>query len=922
MKIVWGAYALWLALAALPAHAQDPAGKLPWDEYDKLIKAKGVITAHGPTLFGDEVSLYNGGLSFSATDVSMTGNGSLPLALTRSYAVVNRKGKVANQPFADWELGTPHLSGVFAPNWPEKRCSVSSAFEARPPNVMIGETVFKPEDYWQGYQASMSGGGEMLLADQATPRPTSGGPYRWLTPGLTYFSCLPTIKNGAGEGFLAITADGTRYWFDSMAQYEEEPLIGQTTDGMKGVKYPVYLSRRKNVLYATRVEDRFGNWVTYKYENQWSAPARLTRIESSDERVIVLGHNTRGHITSASDGTRTWSYEYSYAEPLYPTLTAVVLPDRSRWNIDFAAFTKAEINYQEPGADGGIVRDCSFPGFKTAETKAGATGTITHPSGAVGTFFVTAKRRGRSNVPQVCGNFQSPVNDPNDDVAYYPVSYDSLSLITKQVSGPGLDPMTWQYAYESPYWFAEGTGPVCATGDCGAPRCLSDDCAGTARTAVSGPGGAWTRHTFGTSYRYNEGKLLKVEHGTGPEAILRAETSAYVLGTSGQAFKTPIGTSPQPRGDGFTSEQPRPQHSKTTLQDGVTFRWQVDSTCAYGYCFDEYVRPTRITRSSSLGFTSTETTAYHNDLVLWVLGQVRSVTNDNTGLEVSRTDYGYKALPWKTYSFGKLQQTISYYMAAGVDGLVQTVTDGNNNGTTASDWYRGIPRLIRHPDLTTEFAMVNPDGTVQSTTDENGATTSYRYDVMGRLSEVSYPAGDSVAWNGTLQSFRPSAVSAHGLPAGHWQQAISTGNARKITYYDALWRPVVEHEFDAADAAATGRFKRFAYDEGGRVEFASYPGTSSNLTTGVWTEYDVLGRPTSVTQDSEQGLLSTRTRYLPGFLRETTNARLQVTTEHFQVFDQPSYDRPVRIDAPEGTRTTIDRDVFGKPASMTRGSSN
>ena len=36
-----------------------------------------------------------------------------------------------------------------------------------------------------------------------------------------------------GEGFMAITPDGTRYWFDWMAQYLE-PLILTTTGIWKG----------------------------------------------------------------------------------------------------------------------------------------------------------------------------------------------------------------------------------------------------------------------------------------------------------------------------------------------------------------------------------------------------------------------------------------------------------------------------------------------------------------------------------------------------------------------------------------------------------------------------------------------------------------------------------------------------------------
>ncbi|MFN7184549.1 MAG: type IV secretion protein Rhs, partial [Thermomonas haemolytica] len=76
-----------------------------------------------------------------------------------------------------------------------------------------------------------------------------------------------------------------------------------------------------------------------------------------------------------------------------------------------------------------------------------------------------------------------------------------------------------------------------------------------------------------------------------------------------------------------------------------------------------------------------------------------------------------------------------------------------------------------------------------------------------------------------------------------------------VTYFDGLWRPLLVREYDAADPTGTQRFTRTAYDLDGRVAFQSYPASNSTSTTGTWTEYDALGRVTSVAQDSEQGLL-------------------------------------------------------------------
>jgi hypothetical protein len=48
--------------------------KQPWDEYDKVVQASGVIGALGPDLFGDTVEYYKNTLSFSVTDISLPGN--------------------------------------------------------------------------------------------------------------------------------------------------------------------------------------------------------------------------------------------------------------------------------------------------------------------------------------------------------------------------------------------------------------------------------------------------------------------------------------------------------------------------------------------------------------------------------------------------------------------------------------------------------------------------------------------------------------------------------------------------------------------------------------------------------------------------------------------------------------------------------
>lgn len=91
--------------------------------------------------------------------------------------------------------------------------------------------------------------------------------------------------------------------------------------------------------------------------------------------------------------------------------------------------------------------------------------------------------------------------------------------------------------------------------------------------------------------------------------------------------------------------------------------------------------------------------------------------------------------------------------------------------------------------------------------------------------------------------------------------------------------------------------------------------------TGIWTDYDGLGRPIATGQDSEHGLLITATYYLSDgagpYTVVTEPGGLQTRT-WYQMFGTPTYENPVRIQRPEGAVTHINRDVFGKPLSIVR----
>lgn len=109
------------------------------------------------------------------------------------------------------------------------------------------------------------------------------------------------------------------------------------------------------------------------------------------------------------------------------------------------------------------------------------------------------------------------------------------------------------------------------------------------------PDGNWVRYSYGNTYRYNEGKLLKVETGaSGSTTALKTVTNTYdlTLGSVAKPYPTSYGSSQRTAFDGFPSQYHRPLETTDTDQDGMRFKSQVDT-------FDGLARPTQVTKSSA-----------------------------------------------------------------------------------------------------------------------------------------------------------------------------------------------------------------------------------------------------------------------------------------------------------------------------------
>jgi YD repeat-containing protein len=920
------------------------------DEYDKKIKAAQDVGVLGNDLAGDRVNFYTGATSFRVTDISLPGN-AFGLSLGRSFEV-GYDTNLAARPgpdvytreieetklhaFGDWDLDVPHISTTMTQDagWivdsgvPTNRCSVvgqvnasGAAANGAPPYAGSSPNAFHADTYWSGYTLHTPGGDQTLLlaALPNAERPGSGGPFHWTTNQNWWISCLPTIANGVGEGYVAWAPDGAKYTFNWLSKRNTTSLMNRAEHDANdyGSHYKHYVFRADYSMLPTRIEDRFGNWIAY----QWSSDAfaRLLKMSSGPtgstvaELSITLAYNGDGLVSSATDGTRTWTYQYNLG-----SLTRVVLPDASYWQYDFSTigfdlrpkpFCDTEISPSLPEyywacfGDGDIA-----PYYNEA--------LVVHPSGA-----------------RILFTFENHYQYSPSSNGSYPVN-----IASKTISGSGLVPATWKYS------FLPSKAEI-------RDACQAKHCPTRILTDQVNPDNSLSRRIFGVMPGVDESVLLGELEGAlapngggSPAIITSARWGADILddpavatgtapafyketeywmapGTQTGAYTVRVGADPMisiyfPQIQIYASERRLPVVTRNILQQGVNF---ISETTA----FDKFARPIQTSRRSTGAaagpVSRSEATTYFDHTGKWILGQVATTTDGATGKTIAQTDYdATTALPLRIYQFGLLQETRTY----NADGTLATVKDGRNNVTALGGWYRGIPRTITYATGKSETATVSPLGWILSTTDAVGSVTAYGYDAMGRMAKITPPSdAPTVTWNDTTRSFAKTAAPEYGFPVGQWKQVVQTGNGRETTYFDAQWRPLLALSEDTADPASRS-FRETHYDAMGRTDFVAYPAESVSIfgqsTLGVRTQYDALGRTVASVQDSELGPLTTKTEYLAGFQTKVTNPRGFSTTTRYQVFDQPSYDAPSQIDAPQSIRTTIVRDGFGKPLQVTR----
>ena len=652
----------------------------PYQEYSKRIQTAQNMTALKNDLFGESVSLYNGKTDFSVTDIDLSGNDSLPVRLSRRFSVeLHLTGSASTfnanlEGAGGWDVDVPYISGTFpssGSSWADTRCSGNMV-----PSV---STQFALTDIWQGNTIHIPGGGDrtMLALEANTPRPNDGVAHKWSTSQRDGIDCIPMVSGLTGEGYRVTTTEGVRYSFNQAVGRLAGTL--RKTLGLGGL---AQTSRTKIYLLATKIEDRFGNWVQYQYNGD----DHPVRIWSSDGREITLTYNGTNLATASANG-RTWSYGYgtvSGSSGTQTRLASVTLPDGSHWDYSYSnGLDPSVVNW-----DGNSTSNCAE---QPPEASWSFVLTATHPSGATGTFSFANSRHYRSGV-----HMSACLQRVTGSTYYYelatPNFFDVVSLYSKTISGPGLpNALTWTYSYGGGYQPLYGNPGTPSTYPC-------STCATEKEVQVANPDGTKVIYRYGFQYERNEGRLLgsRTLDAAGNVASSTSTTYMTKAEAEAQAFAPRYGLIYN--GEDPSTARVEPVVSTVIQQDGAAYQSSNSN-------FDSLARPLSVTKTST-GHNSTENTTYYDDTARWILNQTASITDTQTGWVVSQTSHNAYAMPSQVWSFGKLQQTLTY----NTDGTVATVADGNNHVTTLTNWKRGTPQLITYADNNTMSAVVDDNG--------------------------------------------------------------------------------------------------------------------------------------------------------------------------------------------------------------------
>ncbi len=891
------------------------------------LKVSEQITPETTALFGETIDLNTGAFSMQHVDVSIPGNFPIPVEFRRIFKGSSYAYQ-ANLSIGDWQLAIPSYSTStlfdnqrFTGNWGEgKICSgnLNPGILSLPPSTLLA-----PGDYWSGETLDIPGGAneKVLLGPQL-----KNGTRKYIKNWR--YSCL-TVPNASYEGVRATSPAGISYDFTVPKLIPAPPLAK-----VNGVGAFESVAKFHAFLLVSRVSDRFGNAVTYHYDDS----QQLTKINSTDGRLIDIQYEQnpfgKSRVKQITANGQTWLYQYKNAQFAQgqDSLERVVRPDATFWQFDLAEVDKNNGSatyrqeYYSSRYDPSWERmrywlsrieeiQCMDPVPHSPRQ-----GSVTHPSGAKLDVDFKWILFGRTEVPKIrtSNEFEVHAND---------LCFSNNAIVKKQLSQAGLLPMVWQYEYSQNKGSWQNQPAPEVRGLLATPAEFNT---GDLRTTkVKAPDGSATVHVFSRRWDFTEGKEVATDHYDTDGITPLRHTERLFLKKSTEATAELWSMTGPELGWDFAIDNAA-VHENYILQTKETTTEYINGIAADIYTkvfsdFNEYGEPRLVQESNNFNGKKRFTkTSFTHDLSYWLLNLPRTqqVSADGSNYTtVGETTYyastsAYKSLPYQQFGFGKLLSTHQSYHADG--NLKLQKFNLANRWIEFAQYKRGKPQQIKvpkryvlsctDPSVCFEQAnlVVNNDGSIASTHNFNRVQTNYQYDSVGRLTLID-PVDNQ--WFNTEISYQKD-------PFAGLVQTISRGNYRKEVVMDGLYQPLQTKEWDSADEGATARYQRFVYNAYGKAVFSSHLADNPAALYGSESVYDGLQRLKSQTNTGQGDI---QIEQLANNGTKMTNGRGFATTRYFDAYGQAETKNPVKIVQPEQAVTEISYNLFGNPTRVTQG---
>ncbi|MBS0433473.1 MAG: RHS repeat-associated core domain-containing protein [Proteobacteria bacterium] len=248
---------------------------------------------------------------------------------------------------------------------------------------------------------------------------------------------------------------------------------------------------------------------------------------------------------------------------------------------------------------------------------------------------------------------------------------------------------------------------------------------------------------------------------------------------------------------------------RSIVRDGATYTTSFSSHDAYG-------NPATITESGPNGGSRTTNLTYYINTSKWIVNQVDDETTVGVGSVVRGWDANGNLL-------SESRDGVNTGFTRYANGDIQTTTNARSFTSTFSNYFRGIPQSESHPEGVNITRAVSDAGNV--TWERNGElqTTSFQYDGLNRVTNITPPAG-----NPTTISYTATSKTA---TRGSLQQVITLNGFGRVT-----------------NITTGGQAIASSYDSLGRKTFGSIIGFP---TVGHNFLYDVLNRVTRITHNTD-----------------------------------------------------------------------